>query len=943
MNSAARIKLDDYISWSVMAFEHYQKVRDSDALTNTRKAGEACCKFLLYQKYDTKIDERIRKFGYKELIDLLIEKNIAPRKVINWLETIQIYGNLATHDNKVDSVQAEYGYNALKLLTEWLFIEELKHSIPARLHNLIKPKPNEDKLKQQIDSLKNELQNTKKQSEKIKRELGNTQDVLKTKPDSENDLKRDLESALEKVKQLETSNEKIKQLEEQLKTTLSEAQVIKVIKEQLENKAVAEIQSEPIIVQHPIKESLLKKHSKKITFTIITTASIFLFSLYFFTKNKTIVEKSSKEISREVIADDSIINILVSPLAIMQDNPNISFKIEDAFINELKSQAQDQKVNVAVIYNPKDKPVTLLTDAIELGKKQNSQIVFYGEVFEKANADTVNLSIKYVFIHPEEYNQHEMKGELETKYFTNLTDANFNKLKNEIQYLVTFISISKLQKEKKWSEILTILDKTKPSVKWAQYNAGTFKIRCFTEMKKYNNLLVEGEKNYKIYPDSAFAKMDLAFIYGSENIKRFSDARKLIEDILKQYPDNQWYLVNYAGLLDKYFVKDSAIARKAINRCLNKHPEYCNCWLEKGMQYNTDSKYAEAVKCFDKATMLDPKNPEPIKMLIGIYSDFMDNAKTLYYSDMLLKIDSTNVDALFRKANAYYNTGQYDNALSYSEKVIKMIESYPDKKHYAAVYAILGLCKFQMDDKKNSKILLQTSLQLDSNQVLARETLVVIFVSEKNYDAAYKLIMYSYRHNPTDSRTCYNLSQFYTMVDNKKYYNESKCEEMLKKGYKLNPKDTLFLEGLGTYYFSVKKDYKNSLKYFNEWVMLNPNSYDGNRWIGAINIQTNDILKARKFCQKSIEVNPNGFQAYANLGLTYLHDPGFDVQKAYNLTEKSIIINPQYGEGYLALAKILLEEDNNCEEVKANYNKALTINPALKNLDFEGFLNARCK
>lgn len=51
MNIAARTKLDDYANWSVIAFEHYQAARHSDALTNTRKAGEACCKFLFNLNY----------------------------------------------------------------------------------------------------------------------------------------------------------------------------------------------------------------------------------------------------------------------------------------------------------------------------------------------------------------------------------------------------------------------------------------------------------------------------------------------------------------------------------------------------------------------------------------------------------------------------------------------------------------------------------------------------------------------------------------------------------------------------------------------------------------------------------------------------------------------------------------------------------------------------
>lgn len=940
MNNAARTKLDDYINWSVIAFEHYQAARHSDALTNTRKAGEACCKFLLYLKTDNKLDERVRKSGYKELIDLLIEKQAAPRKVINWLETIQIYGNLATHDNRVDSIQSEYGYNALKLLSEWLFIDELKTNISPRLYSHVKPKQQEDKLKQQIETLKSELQITKKQSEKIKLELDGTQDILKAKPDSERDLKRELENALEKVKQLETANEKIQQLEEQLKTTLSEAQVIQVVKEQLEQKAASEVPVEPVVAELPVREIKFKRHFNKLMAAGGAIILLAFASAYLLKQGKN----NSNNQDESIAANDSSIRVLVIPLAVMQDNPNISFKIEEAFINEIKAQSQEQHVNVTVIYNPTDKPVTLLKDAIELGKKAKCEIVYYGEVYEKASADTVNIDLKYIFIRPEEFNQQEMKGELETKYFTSLTDANFKKLKDEIKYGVIFIKVNKLQKEKNWNGILRVLDrKVMTSNKSVEYNAGAFRIQCYTELKQYDNLRMEAERNYQIYPDSAFAKMNLALIYGNEGIMEYQKAKTLIEEAIAINPDIPFYLVNYAGIIHRFFKKDTAISRKALIKCLKIKPDYSFAWLQLGFQFYFDySKYPEALSYFERAYHLDTTNVETLKMLATMYSlNLIDNKKAIYYADRLLKLDSTSVRALYTKEYAYYNITDYTNSVYYGEKAIKGIQDEKDKKPYASLYAILGLAKLKSNNLREAKPLLQVAVRLDSTQLLALQALAVIYVDEKNYDLAYKLSMQHYRQDPNNNSTSFNLGAFFMIADNKKYYNPDRAIEMMKKAHEINPKDTECLAKLGIYCYN-KEDYPSALKYFTEWNKIDPNNYNSNMWLGIVNLDTRQIIAARKFYQKCIELNPNICGAYADLGLAYANPPNADLQRAYMFAAKSIVINPKFAKGYFKMAQIL-KGANNCEEAIRHYEMALELDPSVKSILFEKAIAKDCK
>ncbi len=127
-------KIKDFSGWSKTAFDLFNKRYYADSLTNMRKSGESACKLMILNRYSERISiEKIGNKNYKDLIELVIKENLAPRKVINWLETLQIHGNEATHDSQIMQEQSYYGVIALRLLINWLYSDMLKSSVPVEL------------------------------------------------------------------------------------------------------------------------------------------------------------------------------------------------------------------------------------------------------------------------------------------------------------------------------------------------------------------------------------------------------------------------------------------------------------------------------------------------------------------------------------------------------------------------------------------------------------------------------------------------------------------------------------------------------------------------------------------------------------------------------------------------------------------------------------------
>ena len=157
-------KIQDLVQWCETAFQHYRNGYYADSLTNMRKGGEAACKLIINFNFPEKVAEnKIGQKNYKELIETIIRDYLAPRKTINWLETLQIHGNIATHDNYVIMEQANYSIVALRLLIYWIFDEMLKASLPSRLEKVMTETGREPGRVDQEKKIEDELLKVKKE------------------------------------------------------------------------------------------------------------------------------------------------------------------------------------------------------------------------------------------------------------------------------------------------------------------------------------------------------------------------------------------------------------------------------------------------------------------------------------------------------------------------------------------------------------------------------------------------------------------------------------------------------------------------------------------------------------------------------------------------------------------------------------------------------------
>ena len=127
---------------------------------------------------------------------------------------------------------------------------------------------------------------------------------------------------------------------------------------------------------------------------------------------------------------------------------------------------------------------------------------------------------------------------------------------------------------------------------------------------------------------------------------------------------------------------------------------------------------------------------------------------------------------------------------------------------------------------------------------------------------------------------------------------------------------------------------------YKKLLVTHPSSYELNRHMGILYQDTGRSEDSFNFFVKCIEKNPNGFEAYNNMGTSYIIVKEYELAvKCFN---KSLLISKQYypavsnladlyarrgdGENSLKYSKILLKIDPNNSNTTSTYAKALVLN-----------------
>jgi len=136
-------------------------------------------------------------------------------------------------------------------------------------------------------------------------------------------------------------------------------------------------------------------------------------------------------------------------------------------------------------------------------------------------------------------------------------------------------------------------------------------------------------------------------------------------------------------------------------------------------------------------------------------------------------------------------------------------------------------------------------------------------------------------------------------------------------------KGTMAHVALAEHYMRIK-DYDNAINYSFKALELQPNNFYAYKNLGRINAELKNYSLAIYYYEKSLEIRPDLYQSYNNLGLIYSYVGYFDKSIAY-LT-KAVEMNPEISKAHNDIA-IVYAKVGKFDLAINEINKAIEINP----------------
>ncbi|MBU0488716.1 MAG: hypothetical protein KKA07_01285 [Bacteroidetes bacterium] len=910
MDNAFSDKVRSFSEWSVIAFEHFGNAYYADSLTNMRKCGETACKILIQYKYSARIAEnKIARKSYKELIEVVIKDGLAPRKVINWLETLQIHGNAATHDTHIEQEQSYYGIVALKLLVYWLYVEFLQTPIPSKLQSIVLPisdKSNDGLVSERIEE---ERAERIKEKEELEKKLKHQTEKNEKESEIVQHLTNELNLSVQKIKELDAAQNKISDLENALSQYKIEAERLK--------------QKNDI----SFVEQGKKKRTGKLVVTLLIAVTVIVSAIIVY-KN---VSPPGKKITENPMIGDStqLVNnfkVLIFPLQVLQDNPNIKINFEEALINRIRQYSFDLKLPIEIIYKSSAGTSGLSkTDIFDKGLKENAIVVFYGELYEPVNNDSTQVNIKNILIRDGKpcYDETGMRS------FGNLADSSAIRIMQELECIINFTIAEDYVGKNKHSDALALLYHTVPIIKSQKWYYSNFLAECQMALNNYQAAVVEIQNLINLEPDSAYSYAFMGNVLSSVGDSR---AESFYQHALQLEPNNGKTIVNYADYLMMQDTGNSSRVRPMLEAALKFDEKNANIYRFLAELENLCHNYATARQYYYRALELQPDNKYSKRNLASLLAfQLYEPEEAVKYINEILSTDSNDLEALYILANIYTYTRLKD--LSTAEYLLKKSSSLDSWANAHGSDYGLGLNASKQGDYKKALSYFLKVYSVYPDDAKTCNNIGQTYMALKDYVNAEKYLLFSSQLDSMNYLTNYNLGMLYMFAEGS-VQNWKKAACYFEKELETYPYDTLAIQWLGAIYCEHKnipklKEVEKKLQ------KLTPNSAYRYKLLGLLSEYDSDGDLALLNYKKAAELCNDDAELFGKIAYLLMNDSTKEAWRdALKFAGQAVALIPDNADYNYLYSKALLYW-HDIKKSSEYYYRGVDIDPAVRDTDME--------
>lgn len=857
MNTKLPLKINDYVRYASISQQHYKGALYSDSALNCRKACEAICKVIIYNTYSEKLaDTKVEYCNLKDLITLVIKDGLAERKVINWLESLQIIGNKSAHDNEISKEEANYSLHALNLLTDWLFIEYLKSSVPQTLLNdesytkpVIEPPVIEkiivqEKISQETeDHLINRFQNIIEEKNK-----GN-----------ETQLKLDADTISEIKKSLDETNQKINTIN---------ASKIEAEKEVIE----------PIVRPKPYKKWMMFL----VIAILISGISYFVLTL---NKDKIALETPINK------HPDSIY-VAINDFKILQDNPNINFKIESILQTHIDNIAFKNNLPIKITYTH-FKQSDFITDTaiINHAERLGYDMIYLGNVYETALIDSniIEINGSLCASNNRINRNHNIK-------FKNLTDSTLIKELNDQTNLTAFYFAYKSSNTNK---VLSVLDNLIYYSTENYISSLNLIVNLNLKLNNYQACLNGLNKIIPLQPPNAYYTGFKAGMFLKLNLIDSSEIyskKALVID-----STNVRVLINLAETYS--YQNKNVLAEPVLLKALQIEPYHELANIDLAMIYTAEKKLQLAKRYALIAHRINPENAE-INFILAehfVYNEIKKDSAEYYYY-LLFKKDSNFVAGLNSLGNYYLK--YYPNKIAETKYLFTKANKISNADKTSNLYG-LGISAFKENNYKACIDYLEKAYSRTLFNTDMAKCLTVSYYALNNYSKAMFYAKKGMDLDSSNSNILYNYSALLALIEPNRYL---KICYYFNKTLKKNPND---LQTVNEYalYLNKRLKFKEALSITLPYYKANRADVKLNEQITESYLGLSDYQSALNYVEYLHIANPTNYETKRRLAFTLLYLYKGDKEqlaRGAGIIKDAITLNPNDAECHLIYAHYMI-------------------------------------
>jgi tetratricopeptide (TPR) repeat protein len=256
------------------------------------------------------------------------------------------------------------------------------------------------------------------------------------------------------------------------------------------------------------------------------------------------------------------------------------------------------------------------------------------------------------------------------------------------------------------------------------------------------------------------------------------------------------------------------ILDKIIDKCPND--EYA--WVSKGKILVNPGDAKEALKCFDNAIKLNPKEPEYYYAKAKALNKLRCHEKSLPLIEKAIELDGNNLEYWIERGASQGNVGKYEDAYQSFKKASEFKPEYPGFYYMQAFF--LRFVSRKLNRLEEALKLIEKAIELDGNNDIYWEEKGRIVGDLGKYGDALLALQKASELNPKEPE--YYRLQSLVLHDLNRF---REALPLIEKAIELDGKNLSFWEEKAKILVKLGK-HEEVMKCFRESIELNPENID---------------------------------------------------------------------------------------------------------------------